>query len=52
MGGNHVECPVNDIVVDEKLKVVTTPAYMLGPGLREIVTVIDKLVRQIVAMVA
>src|SRR5690606_1812397 len=28
MGGKHVECPVDEFVVDEARKVVTTPAYM------------------------
>ncbi len=49
-GARHQECPVDDIVVDQRNRLVTTPAYMLGPGLREIVTGIDKLVRQIVTM--
>jgi enhancing lycopene biosynthesis protein 2 len=30
MGAEHVPCPVDDIVVDEENKVVTTPAYMLA----------------------
>jgi len=49
-GARHVECPVDEIVVDERLKLVTTPAYMLGPGLKEIRAGIDKLVRRIVAL--
>lgn len=51
-GARHRDCPVDDIVVDQRNRLVTTPAYMLGPGLREVVTGIDKLVRQIVDMVA
>lgn len=27
MGAEHVPCPVDDIVVDEDNKIVTTPAY-------------------------
>ena len=50
-GARHHDCPVDGIVVDQRNRLVTTPAYMLGPGLREIVTGIDKLVQQIVAMV-
>lgn len=49
-GARHVDCPVDDIVVDEENRLVTTPAYMLGPGLKEIVLGIDKLVAKIVAM--
>ncbi len=49
-GARHIECPVDDIVVDERLRLVTTPAYMLGPGLKEIWLGIDKLVRRVVAL--
>ncbi|MBN2808343.1 MAG: isoprenoid biosynthesis glyoxalase ElbB [Deltaproteobacteria bacterium] len=51
-GAQHQECPVDDIVVDQENRLVTTPAYMLGPGLREIASGIEKLVHQIVAMAA
>ncbi|MCD6429732.1 MAG: isoprenoid biosynthesis glyoxalase ElbB [Deltaproteobacteria bacterium] len=51
-GAQHQECPVDDIVVDQQNRLVTTPAYMLGPGLWEIAAGIDKLVSQIVSMVA
>jgi len=50
-GAQHQECPVDDIVVDQENRLVTTPAYMLGPGLREIALGIDKLVEKIVSMV-
>lgn len=43
-GARHVECKVEDIVVDERLKVVTTPAYMLGPWIAPVAAGIDKLV--------
>jgi len=51
-GARHQNCPVDGIVVDEVNRLVTTPAYMLGPGLREIALGIDKLVAQVVAMAA
>ncbi len=47
-GAVHVDCPVDDIVVDEKLNLVTTPAYMLGPGIAEVARGIEKLVAEIV----
>jgi len=50
-GARHRECSVDEIVVDQRNRLVTTPAYMLGPGLREIAVGIDKLVRQVVEMV-
>jgi enhancing lycopene biosynthesis protein 2 len=50
MGGEHVQCPADDIVVDEKNRLVTTPAYMVAGGIAEAATGIEKLVRQVLAM--
>ena len=50
MGGRHVNCTVDQIHVDEKNRIVTTPAYMLGPGILDVAAGIEKLVAQIVAM--
>jgi enhancing lycopene biosynthesis protein 2 len=33
-----VPCPVDDIVVDEENKVVTTPAYMLAQNIAQAAT--------------
>jgi enhancing lycopene biosynthesis protein 2 len=44
-GAKHVERRVDDVAVDEKLKVVSTPAYMLGPWIAEVNAGIDKLVQ-------
>ena len=49
-GAQHQDCAVADIVVDQSNRVVSTPAYMLGPGLKEISRGIDKLVQQVVKM--
>ena len=49
-GARHQDCAVADIVVDQSNRVVSTPAYMLGPGLKEISRGIDKLVQQVVKM--
>ncbi len=49
-GARHQDCSVYDIVVDQSNRIVTTPAYMLGPGLKEISQGIDKLVCRIVEM--
>lgn len=49
-GACHQDCPVDDIVVDETNLLVSTPAYMLGPGLKEIASGIDKLVEKVVAL--
>lgn len=50
MGHKHVDCPVDDIVVDEEHKIVTTPAYMLGKSIKEIAPGIEKLVKTIFDM--
>lgn len=49
-GATHVNCAVDEICVDEKNKIVTTPAYMLGPSIKDIAKGIKKLVDAIVAM--
>ncbi|CDG86438.1 isoprenoid biosynthesis glyoxalase ElbB [Xenorhabdus bovienii] len=51
MGGIHIECPVDDIVIDFKNKIVTTPAYMLAESLSQAEQGIDKLVRKILEMI-
>lgn len=50
MGGEHVACPVDDIVVDLEAKVVTTPAYMLAKSISEAATGIDKLVSRVLEL--
>lgn len=50
MGGVHVECTVDNIVVDEQHKVVTTPAYMLAQSLAEAEQGISKLVQEVLTM--
>ncbi|CNF45873.1 isoprenoid biosynthesis glyoxalase ElbB [Yersinia frederiksenii] len=47
MGGEHVICPADDVVVDEENKVVTTPAYMLAGSISEAAKGIDKLVAKV-----
>jgi enhancing lycopene biosynthesis protein 2 len=49
-GARHVECRVEDVVVDERLKVVSTPAYMLGPWIAPVAAGIDKLVSAVLEM--
>jgi enhancing lycopene biosynthesis protein 2 len=49
-GALHVDCKVDEIAVDERLKVVSTPAYMLGPWIAPVFTGIDKLVSAVLEM--
>lgn len=50
MGGGHHDCQVEQIHIDAKNKIVTTPAYMLGPGIKEIALGIELLVDQVLAL--
>ncbi|MCK4278479.1 MAG: isoprenoid biosynthesis glyoxalase ElbB [Desulfurellaceae bacterium] len=50
MGGKHVVRTVDDIAVDEKNKVVSTPAYMLGPTISKVALGIEKLVNKVLEM--
>jgi len=50
MGGVHQDCAVDGIVVDEKNRLVTTPAYMLAQSISEAAKGIHKLVEQVLAM--
>lgn len=49
-GARHVDCRVDEIAVDEKLKVVSTPAYMLGPWIAPVSTGIDKLIAAVLEL--
>jgi enhancing lycopene biosynthesis protein 2 len=50
-GGKHVICAVDQIHVDKAHKIVTTPAYMLGPRIKNVAAGIEKLVNQVVSMI-
>ncbi len=51
MGGQHKECSVDMIHVDNHNKLVSTPAYMLGPGIKDVAVGIEKLVNQVLELV-
>ena len=44
MGGKHVASPVENAVIDQKNKIVTTPAYMLGPTISKVAMGIEKVI--------
>lgn len=50
-GARHENCAVREFVVDEKRKIVSTPAYMLGPSIAHVAEGIEKAVRETVAMI-
>ena len=50
MGGKHIPRAVDEIHVDYANKLVTTPAYMTGPGIKDIAEGIEKLVSKVMEM--
>ncbi|OWY71913.1 isoprenoid biosynthesis protein ElbB [cyanobacterium TDX16] len=52
MGAQHCDCPVTEMITDEKYKIVSTPAYMLGQGPAEVFEGIRKLVAEVIRLCA
>ena len=52
MGARHKDCSVREFTVDEKLKLVTTPAYMLAERISEAQEGIEKLVKKVIELAA
>ncbi|MCQ8879229.1 isoprenoid biosynthesis glyoxalase ElbB [Pseudoalteromonas shioyasakiensis] len=50
LGAEHIDCMVDDIVIDEKHKVVSTPAYMLAQSILDADAGIEKLVKAVIKM--
>ncbi|MBI5547255.1 MAG: isoprenoid biosynthesis glyoxalase ElbB [Deltaproteobacteria bacterium] len=50
LGGEHVECPVDEIVVDEVNLLLSTPAYMLGPTIAPVAAGIERLIARLLVM--
>lgn len=50
LGTHHVECAVDEIVIDERHKLVSTPAYMLAQSILEADAGIEKLVAALLKM--
>ena len=51
MGARHKKAKVNEIVVDAKNKIVTTPCYMLAQSIKEVGEGVEKLVAKIMEMI-
>lgn len=51
VGLAHKDCAVDDIIVDSRHKLVSTPAYMLATTLTEASLGINKLVRKVISLV-
>ncbi|MHC5210897.1 MAG: isoprenoid biosynthesis glyoxalase ElbB [Planctomycetota bacterium] len=50
LGCRHQVKDVEEIVVDERLRIVSTPAYMLGPRITDVAAGIERLCKEIVRM--
>jgi enhancing lycopene biosynthesis protein 2 len=50
MGAHHKPCAVESFVCDDKAKVVSCPAYMLGPGIKDVASGIEKLVDEVLRL--
>ncbi len=50
MGAHHKSCPVDAFVSDPKARVVSCPAYMLGPGIKDVAAGIEKLVDEVLRL--
>lgn len=49
-GAKHINCSVTDIVVDKRLKIVSTPAYMLAKRISEVEQGVSKLVQAVLEL--
>jgi enhancing lycopene biosynthesis protein 2 len=49
-GAVHEDCPVDRFVTDRENRIVSTPAYMLGPSIRHVAEGIERCVAEVLAM--
>jgi len=49
-GAHHVTCAVDQCVVDKDHKIVSTPAYMLGPGIADVAAGIESCIGALLDM--
>lgn len=50
LGATHIDCEVDDVVVDNEMKLVTTPAYMLAENVSQAYRGITKMVKTVLSM--
>ena len=51
MGSQHIDCPVQDFIVDQQNKIVSTPAYMLAGNIAEAATGIEKTIKALLELI-
>jgi len=50
MGAKHVNCDAHNVVIDRRLKIVSSPAYMVAERIADIEVGINKLVQTVLAL--
>ncbi|MBI5485326.1 MAG: isoprenoid biosynthesis glyoxalase ElbB [Deltaproteobacteria bacterium] len=50
-GATHQDCAVTELVIDEKNKLVTSPAYMLANRIIDVAEGINKCVREVIKLI-
>ncbi|ODP97742.1 MULTISPECIES: isoprenoid biosynthesis glyoxalase ElbB [Salinivibrio] len=50
MGGEHIECPVSDYVLDQRHHLLSTPAYMLATSVLDAASGINRMVKKLVEL--
>jgi enhancing lycopene biosynthesis protein 2 len=50
-GAQHQSCPVTELVIDTKNKLVTSPAYMLAANISEVAEGIEKTVAEVIKLI-
>ncbi|ODP99576.1 MULTISPECIES: isoprenoid biosynthesis glyoxalase ElbB [Salinivibrio] len=50
MGGEHIECPVSDYVLDQRHHLLSTPAYMLATSVSDAASGINRMVKKLVEL--
>jgi enhancing lycopene biosynthesis protein 2 len=51
MGSEHIQCPVEEFVVDQDNKLISSPAYMLAGTISEAAEGIEKTVQALIGMI-
>lgn len=51
LGGEHINCPVKEAVIDKENKIITTPAYMLGKSISEVALGIEDMVKKLMEII-
>jgi enhancing lycopene biosynthesis protein 2 len=50
MGGEHIDCPVSDYVLDQRHHLLSTPAYMLATSVSDAASGINRMVKKLVEL--